>query len=769
MHPSQLPPSASSTQNVRSHNPGSDRGELQSKARNRLASTIAQARTIQDLQGTGSESPFVGQQMASAIRGVVTGHISVKLGRRHVKAFTVQMPDAEARDANASKAIVVVPPKGSRVPELASEVTFKGQVLELQQLGDSPVEATTTAVRANAVSVKKPGATSPEEAFAMIMHRGVKPLFWNVEESAQIIKARLEQKGLKPTAQNFRREQAEYLSSIESSLIAFKPGSTLASPSNPFGDYVVIGADHKGPKTANGAPRQTAETFQQAVANIGFSVGAVARSAALRSGGEGQKAYATGSALMAGVWGALGYRAGAPQVQLQNPKDLVIESKEIPIQPLDITVDPKTHLVVLCLNTFNFDPHVEDPDKVQDPKKDISDDIGAGRHLSLVDVTERGGTRPGLIVTQEMQVNDGAELSDNLNADETYAALIEPLNERSGKNYQATYRAESWKTAGGQPGGNIHLGFIWDPDVVKIVGEPIAIGADSAVFAGSRKPLATAVRHRETGETTVVVNVHQTSLRHSRSPVAKLSPGEDPRSPVRVEQNLAIIEFVKEIEAAGVSYMVTGDFNDSEFSESMRAYEERGSKLAHPNNGDKQADYNHRGTAQNLSHVVVSSKDLDRIDTATSFDEQDRGVPMGELESARSSDHGALWATIKMNRSATGHDDHAVATLLQRAAQKANAFTNDIAERAGTDPRLLCSLSFSLSKEDWVGLSEKPVLEKLDDYVQRLGMMKDSARDLLLERLAKHHAPALRRAAMKTGNTMIVRLIKTAIDGKEMK
>ncbi|MEL6761742.1 MAG: endonuclease/exonuclease/phosphatase family protein, partial [Myxococcota bacterium] len=619
----------------------------------------------------------------------------------------------------------------------------------------------------NAVSVKKPGAASPDEAFAMIMHRGVKPLFWDVEKSVETIKARLEQKGLEPTPENFRREQAEYLWSIESSLIAFQPGSTLAAPSNPFGDYVVISADHKGPKTANGAPRQTAESFAQGVANIGFSVGAVARAAALRSGGKGQNAYATGSALMAGVWGALGYRAGAPQVQLQNPKDLAIESKDIPIQPLNIAVDPKTHLVVLCLNTFNFDPHVEDPDKVQDPKKDISDDIGAGRHLSLVDVIERGGTLPGLSVTQEMQVNDGAELSDNLDADRTYAAIIDPLNERNGKNYQATYRAESWKTAGGQPGGNIHLGFVWDPDVVKIVGEPVAIGADSPVFSGSRKPLATAVRHRETGETTVVVNIHQTSLRHSRSPVAKLSPGEDPRSPVRVEQNLAIIEFVKELEAAGVSYIVTGDFNDSEFSESMRAYEERGSKLAHPNNGLGQADYNHRGTAQNLSHVVVSAKDLGRIDTVTSFDEQDRGVPMGELESARSSDHGALWVTKRMNSAAKNHDDDAIAALLRDAAGVANSFSNAVTERAKTDPKLLCSLSFSLPKESWVALSQSLVLERLDAYMQLLGVMKDSARDLLLARLAKDNAPALQRSAMKTGNATIVRLIKTAIEGKE--
>ncbi|MEO1172926.1 MAG: hypothetical protein AAFX94_12885, partial [Myxococcota bacterium] len=72
--------------------------------------SVENARTIQDLQGEGLESPFAGEAMTRPVSGVVTQHTEVVLRTKkkrpqRVAALTVQMPDRDATDSDASKAI----------------------------------------------------------------------------------------------------------------------------------------------------------------------------------------------------------------------------------------------------------------------------------------------------------------------------------------------------------------------------------------------------------------------------------------------------------------------------------------------------------------------------------------------------------------------------------------------------------------------------------------------------------------------------------------
>ncbi len=732
-----------------------------------LAQHIDDARSIQDIQGAGLESPFAGQAMTRPVRGVVTGHLSVPLRRKdgetlYVRAVTVQMPDAEAVPGDASRAIVVVPPKGSKDrPKLGSEVSFLGRISEVSQLSDSPFEATTTVVFSDSLKTLQPGAASREEAFELIKSKGVSPYSWDVEKVEAKIEERLAAKGQPLTPENFRAEQRLLLSSLESALFYFEPGSKLASPSNPFGDYVFTSPEHQGATTIHGAPFLTPEWFDRALFNVGLSVGYKARSAALRSGGAGKEAYPSSSALLEGVWGALSYRAGGPQVDAARGDLPIAAAKKSELPPVRLEADPKKDLVTLSLNTFNFDPHVEDPDRVSDPSRDISDDIGEGRHLALVDAICRTDSLPGVIAFQEMQKNDGAELTNTLEADQTYEAILGPLRERTGKDYQYKYFMEPWTKSGGQPGGNIHLGFAWDPEVLTPMSEPIPLGLDTPAMHESRKPLAMAFRHNETGEPLVLVNVHNTSLRYTNSPIAKANPGEDPRAPLRVEQNRTIVEFLAGLDKAGIAYQVTGDFNDTEFSASLRAFEEEGKAIVAPKNGHEQADYNHRGIAQNLSHLITRKSDVDRVVTMTSFNEQSHGVPMGQLGGGRSSDHGVFWA--KMGMKAPTKEVEDLSTVLKRAANRANGYAAKVARRAKEDTRLLAALSHTLLTEEWVELAGHSDLAKRPgDLVAVAGLVEPETFKEFLATLDRDEARALRDAAFEAGLMPLVRLLRSA-------
>ncbi|MEM6531555.1 MAG: hypothetical protein AAF654_02980 [Myxococcota bacterium] len=725
-------------------------------------------RTIQDLQSEGLESPFAGEHMNRRVSGVVTHQTELVLRGenrrpRRVKAVTVQMPERDAQDSDASKAIVVVLPRGqSETPALGSEVSFRGKVSEINELSRSPFDATTTAVFADSLTTEAPGVESDrkDDALELITARGVKPVEWNAEHFHALIEARLATKGIENTPKNYRAEQRLVLSSLESSLFVFPAGSKLAAPSNPFGDYVFVPADTKRPTTIHGAPLADADWIERSKANIGLTVGYAGRAAALRARGEGYNAYPSGSSLQEGVWGALRVRVGAPQVDVAMNRMPVKGAAQAELKPAELGADPKKDLVVLSLNAFNFNAHIEDVNNVKHPR-DVTDAIGEGRHLRLVDAILRSDSLPGIIALQEMQKDDGVELTDTMTAEKTYEALLAPLRERTGKDYGFKYFMEPWEKSGGQPGGNIHLGFAWDPDVVTPIGDPYPLGLDTPSMVNSRKPLAQAFRHNGTGEVTVVVNVHNTSLRNGRSIVAKANPGEDPRTPLRVEQNRTIAEFVSSLETAGISYQVVGDFNDTEFSESLKALEEDAS-IIEPDNGDEQADYNHRGLAQNLSHIVTSTSDADRTSAVTTYDEQSHGVPMGSLSGGRSTDHGLLWSKRRMK--AQNRRDEEVLEAMSRAAERADAFAAGTVERAKTDIRLLVGLSFTLDSADWLELAQPVALDRPQDFVDVIGLVKTPALQKLLK--DRDVAGALLAAAEESGDALVAGVIQNGGEQK---
>lgn len=390
-------------------------------------------------------------------------------------------------------------------------------------------------------------------------------------------------------------ELALRLNRLEGMLVGIEAGSELVAGSNPFGDYVALPPRMDLARTPHGGvlidPGQPQRWLP------GFRITDYANAPRLN----------VGARLIRAVIGPLNYRSSAYQVAV--PRDtgfrLEFEEREVELPPSRTATEHE--LSILTLNGFNLDPHVERPAFVHDPKRDIDDDVGDGRYRALAhDVVHRAGS-PDLIALQEIQDDDGAEITETVDAARNYGELIQAIEREKGPTYRWADVPPVANADGGQPGGNIRNGFLFDPARVELIEGTLArIGEDDPPFDDSRKPLVAHFRHVGSGLRLAVINVHLASKRHQHPIFAPERPGFDPRESQRIEQARLIREQLLELQRAGHVWYVTGDFNDYEFSETLRTVTgEESVNLVDLLPADERYDYNHRGTSEALLHAVV--------------------------------------------------------------------------------------------------------------------------------------------------------------------
>jgi len=268
------------------------------------------------------------------------------------------------------------------------------------------------------------------------------------------------------------------------------------------------------------------------------------------------------------------------------------------------------HATVLTLNGFNLDRKREDPSMVNDPRRDVDDDVGDGRFARLAGAIVRQAGSPDIVALQEMQDDDGAEITGQIKAAENYALLIRDISRLTGPDYRWADIPPIAGADGGQPGGNIRNAFLFNPARMEMVeGSLRRLGEVDPAFEGSRKPLVARFRLRETGHEIAVVNLHLASKRHQHGLFAPQRPGLDPRLGSRIRQAEVVRHELQALGGRGTDYYVTGDFNDFEFSETLRAMlGEESVNLVETVPADQRYDYNHRGISQALMHGIVSRR-----------------------------------------------------------------------------------------------------------------------------------------------------------------
>lgn len=419
-------------------------------------------------------------------------------------------------------------------------------------------------------------------------------------EDARVLKKRgPEIKPFELTADNVPADAADlaaFLDGLEGMLVTIAAGQTFIAPSNPFGDYVlildaekpvddVVRSEQGGVLVEHRNPLRWYPGFRIRNYDLAPRVN-------------------VGAKLLSRITGPLNYRVEAFQMAVSHP----IEVRDNEIRWCVSRLEPEAgHLTIMTMNGFNLDMHVESPDKVQNPGLDIDDDWGDGRFLTLARAVVDQANVPDIVALQEIQDNDGAEISEVVDASATYEGLVRVIEKLCGVAYHWVDIPPEVGADGGQPGGSIRNGFLYNPRRVGMLEESVSlIGAADPAFIDSRKPLVVHFREEASGRVLACINVHLASKRHQFSIFAPVQPGFDARLPIRARQAEIIGEHLGELRSQGLDYYVTGDFNDTEESETLAAIVgDENVNLVKTLPPDQRYDYNHRGKLQVLMHGIV--------------------------------------------------------------------------------------------------------------------------------------------------------------------
>ncbi|WP_082233310.1 chitobiase/beta-hexosaminidase C-terminal domain-containing protein [Halobacillus massiliensis] len=275
---------------------------------------------------------------------------------------------------------------------------------------------------------------------------------------------------------------------------------------------------------------------------------------------------------------------------------------------------------------------------------------------------------PDIVGLVEVQDNNGAADDGTVEADQSYQTLIEAIEEAGGPEYEYTDIAPIDKEDGGQPGGNIRVGYIYNPDRVTLTDKPKGdavtsvevtkdglshnpgrIEPEDEAFADSRKSLAAEFEFN--GESFIFVTNHLNSKGGDDALFGASHPVELGSEVQRMKQAEVLNNFIQEAEAeldhANLVFM--GDFNDFEFSKPIQTL--KGNQLS--NLTEKLPDkdrysYIYQGNSQTLDHILVSQN----LEKAADIDAVHMNADFSEL-SGRASDHDPMVTLID-----TSDNDH---------------------------------------------------------------------------------------------------------------
>lgn len=552
--------------------------------------------SIRALQGEALHSPYNQQKVTTS--GIVTGVLR--------RGFFIQTPD-KSWDGKGSDGLFVYSPDW-RV-SLGAEVEVSGECVDfIKHDTAKPV----TQLHLDEATVKNTGGKTIDP----------------IEITRDFLPAD-------------NAELAVLLNSLEGMLVSIEAGQTFIAPSNPFGDYVLAldasGQDESAVRVeCGGALLQSQHPHRWFP---GFRVVNYNHAQRLN----------VGARLSSRISGPLNYRVDSYQIAVGSP--FTLEEQFINRTKAQLKRSPGS-VTIMTLNCFNLDPHVESEERVLNPRQDIDDDWGEGRFHTLAQAVVLQANTPDIVALQEIQDNDGAEISDVVDASDTYALLIKTIEQLCGIKYQWVDVAPKVGADGGQPGGNIRNGYLYNPHRVSVDPESVRVfGEQESCFEGSRKPLFCEFIEKSSGQRLAVINVHLASKRHQESIFSPHKPGFDAKEGVRIKQATVVRNEAEKCLSDGVEFYITGDFNDTEHSKTLQALvAKKSANLVLDLPEKERYDYNHRGKLQVLMHGIVSKQmqQENRAEYEIIHGNELIGVVPGE-ESDKPSDHAYVLAKLSLS------------------------------------------------------------------------------------------------------------------------
>lgn len=242
---------------------------------------------------------------------------------------------------------------------------------------------------------------------------------------------------------------------------------------------------------------------------------------------------------------------------------------------------------------------------------------------------------PDIITLVEVQDNDGQIDSGNADASESYMRLINAIKAAGGPAYDWIDVMPINNTVGGAPGGNIRVGYLYNPTRVSLVAGTKGLGdqantwtadgslalnpgfVDPSKFVDTRKPIAAEFEFQE--ERVVIIGAHLNSKGGDGSLWGPTQPPVLESVTKRIQLAQAINDFIDEGLAINpdVNILVAGDMNDFEFTPALETL--KGDVLTNMVDKAPEQDrftYFFQGNNQVLDHILVSNNlaDVAKID-----------------------------------------------------------------------------------------------------------------------------------------------------------
>jgi uncharacterized protein len=554
------------------------------------ASTIR----IRDIQGTAHLSPL-NNQTVTAVPGIVTAVAS--------NGFYLQDPTSD-NDDRTSEGIFVFT---SAAPTVAvgDSLLVNGAVREFRP-GNNANSLTVTQISSPTITKLSSGNAIPT---AVILGNGGRSIPTQVIDNDAVSGKTEDAATLFDPAQ----DGIDFYESLEGMRVQIN-NAVSTSPTGNFGssEEIWVLADNGAnatSRTARGGSLITASDFNPERIQIDDLINATLTLPAVDVGAQ-----------LGTITGVVNYDFSNYEV-LVSTAPTVVQPSTLQREVTNLT-GSATQLTVATFNVENLDPG-----------------DGAAKFSALANAIVTNLKSPDIINLEEIQDNNGATNDSVVDASTTFQTLINAIAAAGGPTYEYRQVNPIDDTNGGEPGGNIRVGFLFNPGRVSFVdrpggsatvgttvtdignngspdlsASPSLIDPTNSAFNASRKPLVGEFLFN--GQTVYVIGNHFNS-KGGDQPLFGANQPPALNSEVQRDQQAAIVKnFVQSILAINPSanVIVAGDLNDFEFSKPLTTLESAGlNTLVETLPANERYTYNFEGNAQTLDHILVSNNLLTNL------------------------------------------------------------------------------------------------------------------------------------------------------------
>ncbi|MGQ3480877.1 S-layer homology domain-containing protein [Paenibacillus sp. TY11] len=561
---------------------------------------------IHDIQGAAHRSPYEGQKVTD-IEGVVT---MVKGSSFYIQ----ELDDQVDQDEKTSEAILVYKP--SHGVQVGDEVRVSGSVKEYTErtYASKPIDLTTTEIVASSVKVIANERPLPTP---VLLGKQGRVMPTSVVDNDGMTVFDPQEDGL------------DFFESLEAMRVELNDATVIG----PYGYEIPVRIDN-GPNTSEVVTEAGGFMLTERSLNPQRILIDAKPSTPLK----------TGDRFAGPITGVVSYSFSNYKLLPERLPNIVPGGLE-PENTRLIRDDHK--LTVASFNVENFDPG--------DGKR--IDQLGQAIAVNL--------NHPDIIGLLEVQDNNGEKDDGTTDASESFRVLMEAIRAHGGPEYAFTDIAPENNKDGGAPGGNIRVGFLYNPQRVTLTDKPkgdsvtsVTYGAQgltlnpgridplNASFEDSRKPLAAEFEFE--GQQVIVIANHFNSKGGDQAPFGGIQPPVRSSEIQRAKIATIVNGFVKSVLQVNpkANMVVLGDLNDFQFSETLDLL--RGQELTNlidQLDEKERYSYIYEGNSQTLDHMLVSpslseTSVLDIVHMNANFSAAD----------GRVSDHDPLVAQIDLPR-----------------------------------------------------------------------------------------------------------------------